>query len=47
MYPLEHPDITCALRTGYPSWMQQRDQEEDYDEDALYDERMEDVYEWE
>ena len=29
---LEHPEITCALRTGYPSWMQE--DEDDYDPDA-------------
>lgn len=36
---LEHPEITCALRTGYPSWMQESDREEEYDEDAAYEER--------
>ena len=35
---LEHPEITCALRTGYPSWMQEEDDEEDFDEDAAYEE---------
>ena len=20
---LEHPEVTCAIRTGYPSWMQE------------------------
>ena len=45
MYPvLEHPEITCALRTGYPSWMQEGCQEEEYDEDALYEERRESEY---
>lgn len=39
MYPmLEHPDITCALRTGYPSCIQEGDHEE-FDEDAAYEER--------
>ena len=29
-----------ALETGYPSWMQERDEEEEeFDEDALYEER--------
>lgn len=47
MYPiLEHPEITCALRTGYPSQIQDCDQEE-YDEDALYEERRESEYDWE
>lgn len=42
---LEHPEITCALRTGYPSWMQECDREEEYDEDAAYEERR-DEYGW-
>ena len=36
---LEHPEVSCCLRTGYPSWMQEEDREEEYDEDALYEER--------
>lgn len=28
---LEHPEITCALRTGFPSWMQKTDDEDDED----------------
>ena len=33
---LEHPEVTCALRTGYPSWMQEDEvlndeDDEDYD----------------
>ena len=36
---LEHPEITMCLRTGYPSWMQERDEEEEFDEDAAYEER--------
>lgn len=44
MYPmLEHPDISSALRTGYPSHIQEDDREE-YDEDALVDERREDYW---
>ena len=47
MYPiLEHPEITRVLRTGYPSWMQESDQEE-LDEDALYEERRDAEYGWE
>ena len=42
---LEHPEISCCLRTGYPSYMQEDDREE-YDEDALYDERREAEYGW-
>lgn len=32
---LEHPEVTWALLTGYPSWMQPRDPdcEDDWDED--------------
>lgn len=42
MYPvLEHPEVTCALRTGYPSWSQEEDQKEEFDEDVAYDERRE------
>lgn len=37
---LEHPEITCIERTGYPSWMQEGDTEE-IDEDSLYEERRE------
>lgn len=30
---LEHPEVTWALRTGYPSWMQPKDNdcEDDWD----------------
>lgn len=37
---LEHPEITWIERTGYPSWMQpkDRDDEEEFDEDAAYEE---------
>ena len=38
---LEHPEITRCLRTGYPSWMQERYEEEEFDEDAAYEERRE------
>lgn len=41
---LEHPEITWIERTGYPSWMQEGDEPEN-DEDALYEERLEDI-EW-
>lgn len=36
----DHPEIEWALRTGYPSWMQEGDGNE-ADEDSLYDERRE------
>lgn len=38
---LEHPEIGWIERTGYPSWMQE-DDEEYFDEDALYEERRDD-----
>lgn len=28
---LEHPEIAWIERTGYPSWMQERDRDEDDD----------------
>lgn len=47
MYPmLEHPEVSCALRTGYPSWMQEEEDQEAYDEDALYDEQREANHGW-
>lgn len=33
---LEHPEIGWIERTGYPSWMQ--DREDYYDEDLAYEE---------
>lgn len=41
---LEHPDITRAERTGYPSWMDPK--EDDYDQDA-YEAYCDAVYEQE
>lgn len=38
MLNIEHPEIGWIERTGYPSWMQERDEYEE-DEDALYEER--------
>ena len=35
----DHPEITWIERTGYPSWMQEGDDEEAFDEDAAYEER--------
>lgn len=43
---LQHPEIDWIERTGYPSWMQEDDHEEEYDEDALYEERREANYGW-
>ena len=42
---LDHPEVECALRTGYPSWMEDGPCEE-FDEDALYDERREAEHGW-
>ena len=40
MYPmLEHPEIGWIERTGYPSWMQEGEDREEFDEDAAYEER--------
>ena len=44
---LEHPEIGCAIRTGYPSWMQEENEPVDRDEDAIYDEQREAAYGWE
>ena len=43
----DHPEIACIERTGYPSWMQEDEDSEDYerefwgDEDRSYEERRE------
>lgn len=42
---LQHPEIDWIERTGYPSWMQE-EPEEEYDEDALYEERREAEHGW-
>ena len=39
----DHPEITWIERTGYPSWMQEGDEPEEFDEDAAYDERREEA----
>ena len=36
---LEHPQIGWALRTGYPSWMQEKEEEKKDDEDGIYQAR--------
>lgn len=33
----EHPEIEWALRTGYPSWAQDLDEDEDEDLEDYYD----------
>lgn len=36
---LQHPEIDWIERTGYPSWMQDDEEdEEEFDEDAAYEE---------
>lgn len=51
MYPMiEHPDITHALRTGYPSWMQEDEvlndeDDEDYESEFWGDECEDRAYE--
>lgn len=40
---LEHPEIGWIERTGYPSWMQERDDPE-FDEDAAYEESRDREY---
>ena len=41
MKMIEHPEIGWIERTGYPSWMQERDWE---DEDEDEDDEPEDCY---
>ena len=44
---LQHPEIDWIERTGYPSCMQENDQVEEPDEDALYEEQREAEDGWE
>lgn len=34
---LEHPEVSCAIRTGYPSWMQEDEVLNDEDDEDSYD----------
>lgn len=34
-YRLEHPEVTCAILTGYPSWMQEDEVLNDEDEEEV------------
>ena len=43
---LEHPEIGWALRTGYPSWMQEGEEPEEFDEDAAFEERRAAKHGW-
>ena len=40
---LEHPEIGWIERTGHPSWMQEGEAPEEYDEDVLFEERREET----
>ena len=42
----DHPEIAWIERTGYPSWMQEGDTQEEYDEDSAYEERREEEMGW-
>lgn len=42
--PLEHPEIGWIERTGYPSWIQDDDFSEEFDEDRAYEERRDSVF---
>ena len=39
---LQHPEIDCIERTGYPSWMQKYidSEDEEFDEYAEYEEEL-------
>lgn len=43
---LEHPEVTCAIRTGYPSWMQEdevlNDEDDEDEEYEVWGETQED-----
>ena len=36
----DHPEIAWAERTGYPSWMQDDDEDENYESEFWGDERV-------
>lgn len=38
----DHPEIECALRTGYPSWIHDRDEDGDEDDCCDDDDELED-----
>jgi hypothetical protein len=40
---MQHPEIDWIERTGYPSWLQDREEPE-FDEDAAYEERRENKF---
>lgn len=43
---LQHPEVEWVLRTGYPSWMQEGEDREEFDEDAAYEDRREAEHGW-
>ena len=43
---LQHPEIDWIERTGYPSYMQEGETREEFDEDAAYEERRDEQYGW-
>ena len=42
---LQHPEIDWIERTGYPSWMQEEDNEEG-DEDRYYEEQRDSAFDF-
>ena len=42
---LEHPEITMALNTGYPSCIQEKEDLDDEDDDCFDDDYDQDKYE--
>ena len=40
----EEYEIDWVLRTGYPSWMQEDEMSEEFDEDRAYEERRDSVF---
>ena len=43
---LQHPEIDWIERTGYPSYMQEGETKEEFDEDSAYEERRDEQYGW-
>lgn len=45
---LEHPEVSCAIRTGYPSWMQEdevlNDEDDEDCESEFWGDECEDSY---
>lgn len=45
MWEPEDPEIGWIERTGYPSWMQDGEEPEAFDEDRAYEEARDSVFE--